>query len=265
MWDWTWGSHHTERRRPLRHNVRGLPRALNDLQPEAVFPSSLSQQLRRAADQSALLTVRQVTPDAPANLNHPQPAPAEDDLLPNSLIESDDVRVVNIAQAAAGSLNDPWRAALALEQYLYRTLDKVDFSQVFSSAADVAARRKGDCSEHAVLLAATCRARRIPARVVIGLVYSTTSQRFLYHMWNEVWIRDRWVPLDATLGRSGVGATHLQLRSSSLAGESAYSLVTPVIGLIDRLQIEVRGDPVGRGSFTRGGVRRAVRTRPTGK
>lgn len=212
---------------------------VNELRPEAVFPDCLTQQLRRSADQSALLTVRQVLPDVPAQLDQPQSAPTDDDLLPNALITSDDPRVVNIARAAAGSVSDPWRAALALEQYLYRTLDKLDVSQVFGSAAEVAARRGGDCSEHATLLAATCRARRIPARVVIGLVYSTTGQRFLYHMWNEVWIRDRWVPLDATLGRGAVGATHLKLRSSSLAGESAYSLVMPVICLMDRLQIEV--------------------------
>jgi transglutaminase-like putative cysteine protease len=144
-----------------------------------------------------------------------------------------------IATAAAGSVSDPWRCAVVLEQYLYRMLGKVDFSQIFSSAAEVAARRTGDCSEHAVLLAATCRARKIPARVAIGLLYSPENQRFLYHMWNEVWIKDRWIPLDATLGRGGIGATHLKLRTSSLAGESPYSLVTPVVHLIDKLKIEV--------------------------
>jgi hypothetical protein len=36
-----------------------------------------------------------------------------------------------------------------------------------------------------------------------------------------------------------VGATHLKLRSSNLAGESPYNLVTPVMFLIDRLKIEI--------------------------
>ena len=40
---------------------------VNELRPEAVFPDCLTQQLRRAADQSALLTVRQVLPDVPAS------------------------------------------------------------------------------------------------------------------------------------------------------------------------------------------------------
>ena len=155
------------------------------------------------------------------------------------MIQSDDPRVIAIANAAAGSLEDPWRAATAFEQYLFRMLGKVDVSQVFSGAAEVAARRQGDCSEHAVLLAATCRARQIPARVVIGLVYSPATQSFLYHMWTEVWISDRWIPLDATLGRGGVGATHLKLRSSNLSRESPYGLVSPVLYLMGKLKIQV--------------------------
>ena len=96
----------------------------------------------------------------------------------------------------------------------------------------------GDCSEHAVLLAATCRARGIPARVAIGLLYSAEDQAFQYHMWNEVWIKDRWIPLDATLGQGGIGACHLKLRDSSLARQTPYSMVSPVMYLIGKLKIE---------------------------
>jgi hypothetical protein len=215
---------------------------LEGLQPENVFPSCLSQRLiysDSSKDSFALLTVQRVQPDEPKAPDPADPGPQEGDLLPNPLIQSDDPRVVAIANAAAGSLPDPWRAATALEQYLFRMLGKVDISQVFSGAAEVAARRQGDCSEHAVLLAATCRARQIPARVVIGLVYSPVSKSFLYHMWTEVWITDRWISLDATLGRGGVGATHLKLRSSNLARESPYNLVSPVLYLMGKLQIHV--------------------------
>ena len=167
-------------------------------------------------------------------------APTEQDLAPNRLIQSDDPSVKALANAAAGTLkDDPWRAALALEQYLFRTLGKEDFGQVFGSAAEVAGRRKGDCSEHAVLLAAACRSLEIPARVAVGLLYSPQDQRFLYHMWNEVWVNDRWIPLDATLGKGGVGAAHLKLRDSNLAGESAYSMVSPVIYLIGKIDLEL--------------------------
>jgi hypothetical protein len=213
---------------------------LEGLNPGSVFATGLSQRVMTDEDGSVLLMINKVLPGLPQEFDARLVSkPTRDDMAPNRLIQSDDARVVAIANAVAGTVEDPWRAAVALEQYLYRRINKLDFSQVFSSAAEVAATGKGDCSEHAVLLAATCRARGIPARVAVGLLYSPQDRRFLYHMWNEVWIRDRWIPLDATMGRGGIGAAHLKLHDSSLAGESAYSMVAPVIYLIGKLKIEL--------------------------
>jgi transglutaminase/protease-like cytokinesis protein 3 len=114
-----------------------------------------------------------------------------------------------------------------------------NFSQAFATAAEVARSLEGDCTEHAVLLAALCRARKIPARVAFGLVYYPPQKGFAYHMWNEVWIADRWVPLDATLGLSGIGGDHIKLADSNLAGASAYSAMLPVIQVFGRLDLEV--------------------------
>ena len=80
---------------------------LEGLSPEKVFPDSVSQRLIVADDTSALLTVRQVRPDEPAELEFPDPGPEEEDRLPNRLIQSDDPRVIAIATAAAGSIDDP--------------------------------------------------------------------------------------------------------------------------------------------------------------
>ena len=75
--------------------------------------------------------------------------------------------------------------------------------------------------------------------MAVGLLYSAQDKRFLYHMWNEVWIKDRWIPLDATMGQGGIGAAHLKLHDSSLAGETPYGMVAPVIYLIGKLEIEL--------------------------
>jgi hypothetical protein len=90
-----------------------------------------------------------------------------------------------------------------------------------------------------VLLAGLARARGIPARVAIGLVYQASTQSFAYHMWNELWLTDRWVPMDATLGRGGIGAAHLKLADSNLAGAQAYSCFLPVAQVIGQLKIEI--------------------------
>lgn len=208
------------------------------ISPLNVFANGLSQRVLAGGDDTALVTVSRISPDVPTQPDLEIPQPTEFDTAPNELIQSDHPRVVALAKAVAGSVDDPWRAATLLEHYLFRTLSKVDYSQVFSSAGEVAERKQGDCSEHAVLLAATCRARGIPARVAIGLLYSAEDQAFQYHMWNEVWIKDRWIPLDATLGQGGIGACHLKLRDSSLARQTPYSMVSPVMYLIGKLKIE---------------------------
>jgi hypothetical protein len=215
-----------------RVQVDGLP-------TQQVFPAGLSQQVLPEEGGAALVTVREVTPAAPAVVTVDVDPPQPDDLAPNLLVQSDHPHIVTIAESVAGSVEDPWFAARLLEHHVFGRLNKEDFSQVFGSAAEVAEQRRGDCSEHAVLLAALCRARGIPARVAVGLLYSAEDQRFLYHMWNEVWINDRWIPLDATLGNGGIGGCHLKLRDSSLAHETAYGMVSPVIYLIGRLHIDV--------------------------
>ena len=55
----------------------------------------------------------------------------------------------------------------------------------------MAKSREGDCTEHAVFLMALCRARGIPARGAMGLVYLESQRAFFYHMWTEVYIDNR--------------------------------------------------------------------------
>ena len=114
-----------------------------------------------------------------------------------------------------------------------------NFSQAISSASDVVRSQEGDCTEHAVLLAALCRAKGIPARVAIGLVYYGPVQGFAYHMWNEVWIADGWVPIDSTLGRGGIGAGHLKIADSALSSASPVSALLPVVEVIGQLELEI--------------------------
>lgn len=75
--------------------------------------------------------------------------------------------------------------------------------------------------------------------MAIGLVYTESTPGFAFHMWNEVWIADRWIPLDATLGEGGIGEAHLKLADSSLAGEAAYSCFLPVSQVIGQIKIEI--------------------------
>jgi hypothetical protein len=206
---------------------------------DGVFANSLSQRVKKIDDQTVALTALAVRPDLPETLDLEPPKPTDEDLAANNLIQSDDAAVVALAEKIAPSEKDPWKLACALEKHVDQTIKLKNFSQAFATAAEVAQSLEGDCTEHAVLLAALCRARQIPARVAFGLVYYPPQKGFAYHMWNEVWIADRWVPMDATLGLSGIGGDHIKLGDHSLAGLNAYSALLPVIQVFGRLELEV--------------------------
>ncbi|HUY91200.1 MAG TPA: transglutaminase family protein [Pirellulales bacterium] len=230
---------------PLK-NAHGSKRAryrveLTDGDPASLFESAPGQRVKSTGPNSAEITVEALRPDTPLAAGEtPSVSPPTDaDREANRLIQSDDPKIVAMAREAAGDEQDPWKAAAALERYVHDVVRAKNYSTAFASASEVAESREGDCTEHAVLLAALARALRIPARVAIGLVYASSEQGFAFHLWTEVYINGRWLPLDGTLGRGGIGAAHLKLADSSLAGDSAYASFLPVAQVLGRLKIEV--------------------------
>lgn len=213
---------------------------LTESDPVDVFPTGLSQLVERRDEHSADITVQAISPARPAPpLSVTQVPPTASEREPCQLIQSDDTKVVQLSRKVVPQEEDGWQIAVALEKYIHGIMREATYSQAFESAATVARELRGDCTEHAVLLAAVCRARGLPARVATGLVYSTVHRGFAYHMWTEVWIEDRWIPLDATLGQGGIGAAHLKLAHSSLAGRAEFNAFLPVAQVLWQLEIEV--------------------------
>ncbi len=211
--------------------------------PAAMLVESASQAVRSLGPNTAEVTVYALRPgDKNGNPDAPQDRPGRDDILPNSIIQSDDAKIVAMAKEAAGELKDPWKIAVALEKFVNKHITAKDFTTAFATAAEVAQSRQGDCTEHSVLLAALARACEIPARGAMGLIYLPEDRAFFYHMWTEVYIDNRWIPLDATIGRGGVGSERLKLAHSNLKGASAYSSFLPVAQVMGRMKIEVLDD-----------------------
>ncbi len=204
-----------------------------------VFVDCPAQSVKLIDEHTAELTVQAIRPTVPKKLASADTPPTDDDLASNSLVQSDDKLIVQMAKFVAADEKDPWKLAIELESYVRGTIKTKNFSQAFASAAEVAQTKEGDCTEHAVLLAALCRARGIPARGAMGLVYYPAGGGFAYHMWTEVWIADRWVPLDATLGKGGIGAAHLKIAQSNLKGADAYSAFLPVFRVLGQLKLEI--------------------------
>jgi Transglutaminase-like superfamily len=198
-----------------------------------------SQRVQSIDEQTADITVVTVRPNQPAKLDKASILPTDADQASNNFIQSDDSQIAAMAAHVEPRETDAWKLACAFEKFVDDTIRLKSFSQAFATAAEVCRSLEGDCTEHAVLMAALCRARKIPARVAFGLVYYPPEKGFAYHMWNEVWIADRWVPMDATLGQGGIGADHIKLGDSNLAGGSPLADLLSVIQVFGRLELEV--------------------------
>jgi hypothetical protein len=156
-------------------------------------------------------------------------------------VQSDDYEVVQHARRAAAGETNPARIAARMERYVHEKLTKKNFSTALASAAEVADSLEGDCTEHAVLLAAMLRAARIPSRIAVGLVYVERQSCFGGHMWTEAWLDGKWVPLDATLGQGGTGAAHIKLGVSSFGDEGTAPITAflPLLQVLGSMKIEL--------------------------
>lgn len=226
---------HAHQTKQVRYRVH-----LDGGDPAGVFTTGPNQTVKSIDAHTAEVTVFAIRPGVNGgNADAKADPPTDADRKPNSYLQSDDPTIAADARKAAGDERDPWRTAVALERYVHRAVKKKDYSQAFTTAAEVAKSLEGDCTEHAVFLAALARARGIPARVAIGLVYMEGRQAFGYHMWTEVYVDGRWIPIDGTLAQGGIGAAHLTIAQTNLDGTSVYGTFLPVVQILGRLGIEV--------------------------
>ena len=212
---------------------------LKGSEPAKVFPADSRQSIRpqEADPTSAILEIKSGGPlegEAAAG------DVAEEYRKPNALIDSDDVRVRGLAVRVTRGLIDPWEKTTAINKWVHQNIREKDFKTAFAAAGEVARKLSGDCTEHSVLAAAMCRAVGIPSRVVVGLVYvdGPDVEGFGYHMWDEVFVNNRWVAIDPTWNETTVDAVHIKLSDTSLDGVAPFEAFLPVVAVAGKLTIE---------------------------
>lgn len=206
----------------------------------AAFSRDERQQVVKTEGNTIELSVKAVTVPTRGGNDPADKKPGPEFLESSYFINSADALVRRLTKVAVANETDPWEKALRIESWIFRNM-RNETHEALAPADHVARTLNGDCTEHAMLMAAMCRAADIPSRTAVGLIYADTRQgpRFAFHMWTEVWVRGRWVALDATLGRGYVGATHLKVLDHSW--HDTYSL-TPLLGLtrvMGKISIEV--------------------------
>ncbi|GBD37316.1 hypothetical protein HRbin36_02447 [bacterium HR36] len=180
---------------------------------EGLFPQDDRQRLlRREANLLELEVLSGVVPGPSAGKDR---EPPQEYLRSNQVVNAEDKLVRELARRAVDTETDPWKKALRIERWVYANVKKGTFTEGFISADEVARTREGDCTEHAVLAAAMCRATGVPSRLAVGLAYVHHLRALVPHMWIEVWIDGRWYSLDPTLGQGHVPATHIKIAHHS--------------------------------------------------
>jgi hypothetical protein len=211
----------------------------DDKNPETAFATDSRQTIKKLADNSIELVVR-ATPAFPAGSKEPEPG--DEFKKSNYFITSDDPKVIAMAKRAVGPTTDPWQKALNIERYVNVSIVDKNFKEAFATAAQVAKSLEGDCTEHAVLAAAMSRAVGIPSRTAVGLLYVNHRGKgpvMGFHMWAEVYIDGHWRPIDGTLGRGFVGATHLKISDHSWHDIQGLTPLLPVYRVLGKLDIKI--------------------------
>lgn len=138
-------------------------------------------------------------------------APKPSDYAANDWLQSTAPEIVALATRASEGVQGHEERMRALETFVRQFISDKTLGVGYASALQVARKPEGDCTEHAVLLAALGRAIGIATRVVDGLAYAPgfAGERnvFVPHAWMQAWIDGRWQSFDAALG--GFDAGHI--------------------------------------------------------
>ena len=128
-----------------------------------------------------------------------------------------------------------------LERFLNSRMKHSAFSTEIQPADSVAHTMRGDCTEHAVLLAALMRIRGVPSRIATGLVFSSRQYGFVGHAWVEAFVHGQWVPFDSTTGSNDTPVPRIKLADSEMPDNLTNSVVLflPILEIAGRAKIHV--------------------------
>lgn len=210
----------------------------------AAIPSVAEQHAERAGPRWRVV----VRPGDPARGGDEPPTAADTEAT--RWLNHDQPAVAALAREAVGDApaTDPAARMRRLEAFVRGYIEHKSMRVGYASAAETVASREGDCTEHAVLLAALARALGIPARVVNGLAYAPEfagrEHVFVPHAWAKAWDGTRWTSYDAAL--PGFDAGHIALSVGDGDAAGFYAGVS-LLGNLEVLSVDALPTPAGGG------------------
>ena len=202
--------------------------------PTRAFVIGPTQAIRSIDPETAEITVYAIRPGESDGNRGPGRSAHRDDLRPNIFIAERYPLVVALAQQAAGDERGPLAGGSALERFVYREVEKKDFTQAFATAAEVAKKPEG--------MAPSTRCCWPPGPVPAA---SPPAWPSAWSIWkarsrSSTTCGPRYTSINAgfrLMARwawAASGADHLEIAQSNLAGASASSAFLPVVQVAGR-------------------------------
>ncbi len=168
-------------------------------------------------------------------VNRAFPSPdRQSHLRPTRWLQSESPEIMALANQGRGSAETPLQVMQHLQTFVGQYVDDKNLGVGYASALEVARDKSGDCTEHAILLAALGRAVGIPTRIATGVAYVDSwlgaEQTFVPHAWTQALIDGDWVSFDAALGRFDAG--HIALAYGDGDPLGFYSSVNALGNLV---------------------------------
>ena len=121
----------------------------------------------------------------------------KDYLINTRLLNLEEQEIINLKQRFTGSkdlLND-------IERFIFNYIEDKTIGFPIISALDIIKNKSGDCTEHTILVVSIMRSLGIPSRALVGMLFCKEFEGkkniFVYHMWAEAYINNKWVIVDA--------------------------------------------------------------------
>ncbi|MHC4599711.1 MAG: transglutaminase-like domain-containing protein [Planctomycetota bacterium] len=158
-------------------------------------------------------------------------------------IDHDQGEVAKLAKRLVGGEKDSGAAAELLRKWTFERMKKRELNKGMASASTALAVGAGDAIEHALVLAALCRAVGIPSRLVGGL--QIMGGLAYVHAWTEVWT-GAWIPFDA-MQDSPADAARIRFSASELKDSGPDAVLVALAGVMQRgaLSVEVNAYTIG--------------------
>lgn len=232
---------------PIDRSAAEAAFTLKLIRPDAPMPKLPSTGMQTVTSQSERAVSLRVRRMDHQGLRSAKPAPKTPELAEylaaNAIINSDDPQIKAMALRGRADASTPYGVADNLRRYVSEVVSAKNLNIGFATASEVCRNREGDCSEHAVLLAALGRACGLPSRVVIGVVYVPVfggqENIFGFHMWTQFYMGGQWVDFDAAQNESDCNPTHIAFETSSLADAGIGQLAFGLFNVIGNLELTV--------------------------